>query len=106
MGTRSVSVRPNFLKASKYKMSLELIVSTIILLTWAFAIRAEITKASLSSGYSLFPDLKVISGSQLCLSPFSIVACAYALRAEELLPLEAGPPLITSICFSIGPFGR
>ncbi|RWW09570.1 hypothetical protein GW17_00026931 [Ensete ventricosum] len=28
------------------------------------------------------------------------------LRAEKRSPSEAGPPIITSICFSMGPFGR
>ncbi|RWV90840.1 hypothetical protein GW17_00046921 [Ensete ventricosum] len=46
METRSLSVNLNFLKASRYKMSVELLVSTMILLTQVFAISAEITKVS------------------------------------------------------------
>ncbi|RRT66155.1 hypothetical protein B296_00031763 [Ensete ventricosum] len=34
------------------------------------------------------------------------VVVVYALRAKELLPPEVGSPIITSICFSMGPFGQ
>ncbi|RRT83554.1 hypothetical protein B296_00004244 [Ensete ventricosum] len=73
METRSLSVNPNFLKALRYKMSVELLVSTMILLTRVFAIRAEITKVSSWSRYSSFPDQKVISGSRSCLGLFSTI---------------------------------
>ncbi|RRT50548.1 hypothetical protein B296_00013305 [Ensete ventricosum] len=56
------------------------------------------------TGYSLPSDRKVILGSQWCLGLFSISAQEYALRAEELSPPMAGPPTITLICFSMGPF--
>ncbi|RWW07947.1 hypothetical protein GW17_00028650 [Ensete ventricosum] len=46
----------------------------------------------------------VISGSRTCLGLFCTVVQAYALQAEEPSPPEAGPPTITLICFSVGPF--
>ncbi|RRT72919.1 hypothetical protein B296_00010405 [Ensete ventricosum] len=87
-------------------MLAELPRSTIILLTQAFAIHFEITKASSWSGYSSSPDLKVILGSRSRLGLFFTATQAHAFHAEELSPMEVGPPTITSIYFSIGLFGR
>ncbi|RZS09804.1 hypothetical protein BHM03_00040923 [Ensete ventricosum] len=77
----------------------------MILLTRAFVIRIKITKALSWSVYSSAPDLKMILGSLSRLGLFSTTTHVYVLRAEELSPPEAGPPTITSICFSMGPFG-
>ncbi|RRT48152.1 hypothetical protein B296_00024927 [Ensete ventricosum] len=41
-----------------------------------------------------------------CADLFPTSECAYALRAEEISPPEAGLPKMTSICFSTGPLGQ
>ncbi|RWV91488.1 hypothetical protein GW17_00046225 [Ensete ventricosum] len=62
----------------------------MILLIRVFAIRAEVTSASLRS----------------CLGLFSTEAHVYALHTKELSPSEVDPLTMTSIFFSISPFGR
>lgn len=74
MGVRSFSIMPSFWKASRYRTSTKLPISTIILLTWVLAILIEITKASSWSGYLASLARKVISGSSLYLGHFSMVA--------------------------------
>ncbi|RZS23939.1 hypothetical protein BHM03_00056949 [Ensete ventricosum] len=57
--TRSLSVRLSFWKVSRYKMSVELPVSIVILFTLAFVIHVKITKASswAISGHRAFRTL-------------------------------------------------
>ncbi|RRT71153.1 hypothetical protein B296_00002831 [Ensete ventricosum] len=66
--------------------------------------KTNLASASACELYSSSPDLKVISGSRSHLDLFSTIAYTYALRAKELSPPEVGPPMITSICFSLGLF--
>ncbi|RWW06107.1 hypothetical protein GW17_00030583 [Ensete ventricosum] len=78
---RSLSVSPNFWKASRY-MSAELPVSIMTLVTQAFAIRVKITRASSWSRYSSFPDPKVMSRSSSCFGLLPTAVCAGHLSAE------------------------
>ncbi|RWV82647.1 hypothetical protein GW17_00055833 [Ensete ventricosum] len=76
MGARSLLVIPSFWKASNYSMSVEFLVSFMMRLTRAFAIRAEITRASSWSKYYSSPDSKVISGSHCILGLFGTLVRA------------------------------
>ncbi|RWW15400.1 hypothetical protein BHE74_00034468 [Ensete ventricosum] len=62
IGDRLTMVNPSFWKAMWYKTSVELLVSTMTLFTYALAMRTEITSALSWSGYSASLASKVTYG--------------------------------------------